>query len=62
MAMLERNVVIKDHRNKLRIALVYPNLYKVGMSNLGLQLLYDLLNSKEDIYCERFFMDFDKSL
>jgi radical SAM superfamily enzyme YgiQ (UPF0313 family) len=62
MAMLERNAVIKDPRNKLRVALVYPNLYKIGMSNLGYQLLYDLLNSREDIYCERFFMDFDRSL
>ena len=60
--MRERNVIIKEYRKKLRVALVYPNLYSVGMSNLGVQLLYDLLNSREDIYCERFFMDFNKSL
>lgn len=60
--MLERNVVIKNPWGKLRVALVYPNLYTVGMSNLGYQLLYDLLNAREDIYCERFFYDYNRSL
>ncbi len=41
---------------KYRIALVFPNTYKVGMSNLGFQLVYFLLNSEEDIFCERVFL------
>lgn len=60
--MIERNVVFKDFRNKLRVALVFPNLYTVGMANLGFQILYDLLNCLEDVYAERFFLDFEKSL
>ncbi len=60
--MLERNVVFKDFKNKTRVALVYPNLYTVGMANLGFQIVYDLLNSLENVYCERFFLDFDRSL
>lgn len=60
--MLERNAVLKNPRGRLRVALVYPNLYPVGMANLGFQVVYDLLNSREDIYCERFFLGHDKSL
>ena len=37
-------------------ALVYPNTYYVGMSNLGLHIIYDLLNRREDTACERFFL------
>jgi radical SAM superfamily enzyme YgiQ (UPF0313 family) len=58
----ERNVIMKDPRGKIRVALVYPNLYRAGMANLGFQILYDLLNSREDVACERFFLDFEKSL
>ncbi|MFQ6105774.1 MAG: radical SAM protein [Candidatus Hydrothermarchaeaceae archaeon] len=58
----ERNIVLKDFRKKIRIALVYPNLYRVGMSNLGIQIIYDILNSMNDVYCERFFLDFERSL
>jgi radical SAM superfamily enzyme YgiQ (UPF0313 family) len=60
--MLERNVVFKDFRDKIRVALVYPNLYKAGMSNLGFQTLYRLFNDMNNVYCERFFLDFEKSL
>ena len=60
--MIERNVVFKDFKNKLRVALVYPNRYSIGMSNLGFHILYNLLNSLENVYCERFFLDFSKSL
>ncbi len=45
---------------KYRIALVFPNTYKVGMSNLGFQLVYFLLNSRDDIFCERVFLPDDK--
>jgi len=37
------------------VALVFPNTYRVGMSNLGFQLVYSLLNADDDIVCERFF-------
>lgn len=58
----ERNVVFKSIKNKIRVALVYPNVYSVGMSNLGLRIIYDLLNAMENVYCERFFLDFDRSI
>lgn len=60
--MLERNVVFKDFRDKIRVALVYPNLYMAGMSNLGFLMLYRLFNDMENVYCERFFLDFEMSL
>ncbi|MEE8401490.1 MAG: radical SAM protein [Candidatus Hydrothermarchaeaceae archaeon] len=60
--MIERNVVFKDFRKKIRVALVYPNVYSVGMSNLGFQTLYRLFNDMENVYCERFFLDFENSL
>ncbi len=58
----ERNVVKKNPLGKFRAALVYPSEYKAGMSNLGVQIIYDLLNAQEDIYCERFFLGYDRSL
>lgn len=52
----ERNVVQKDWRKvRLRIALCYPNIYRVGMSSLAIHLLYDLFNSRDDVACERVF-------
>ena len=39
-----------------RFALVYPNSYHVGMSNLGLHIIYDILNRRRDTACERFFL------
>ncbi len=41
-------------------ALVYPNSYFVGMSNLGLHIIYDLLNRRGDTACERFFLPSDE--
>lgn len=60
--MLERNVVFKNFSDKIRVALVYPNLYRAGMSNLGFQTLYRLFNDMDNVYCERFFLDFENSL
>ena len=42
-----------------RVALVYPNLYYVGMSNLGFQGVYRLLNGFDDVSCERAFLPDD---
>ncbi|RLG91170.1 MAG: radical SAM protein [Candidatus Hecatellales archaeon] len=53
----ERNVVRKDWRRvDLKIAFCYPNVYRAGMSGLTVQLLYALLNLREDVVCERFFL------
>ncbi|MFH0762416.1 MAG: TIGR03960 family B12-binding radical SAM protein [Candidatus Omnitrophota bacterium] len=40
---------------KIRFALCFPDLYEVGMSNLGIRIIYGILNSIEDVCCERFF-------
>ena len=52
----EVGYVLKPHADKLRIALAFPNTYFVGMSNLGFQTIYRLLNDQPDIVCERVFL------
>ncbi|MCL1997505.1 MAG: TIGR03960 family B12-binding radical SAM protein [Turicibacter sp.] len=53
----EINMVKKDPATvKIRFALLFPDVYEVGMSHLGLQILYFFLNRREDCYCERAFM------
>ncbi len=42
-------------RTNIRIALAYPDLYEIGMSNLALPILYELLNSQPDVLAERVF-------
>lgn len=52
----ELNMVRKDPENVgLRFAFAFPDLYEIGMSYMGLQILYSLTNSYPDIYCERVF-------
>ncbi len=41
---------------RLAVALIYPNTYHQGMSNLGLQTVYRMLNERDDALCERFFL------
>lgn len=53
----ERGTIGKDWGGKLPVALVYPNSYFVGMSNLGFQTVYRLLNSYESVVCERVFLN-----
>jgi radical SAM superfamily enzyme YgiQ (UPF0313 family) len=53
----EQGAVKKDWGGKLPIALVYPNSYYIGMSNLGIHSIYKLLNSYSDVVCERVFWD-----
>jgi radical SAM superfamily enzyme YgiQ (UPF0313 family) len=48
--------VRKPHGGKLRVALCFPNSYFVGMSNLGLQTVYQLFNADERVVCERVFL------
>ncbi len=52
----EWNSQVKDwDKTPIRIALAYPDLYEIGMSNLALPILYDLLNSEPDTLAERVF-------
>jgi len=60
--MHEEGAVRKDPGGKLNIALVYPNAYRVGMSNLGVHAMYSAFNSLEGIVCERFFTDYLRSV
>ncbi len=46
----------KPHAGRLRVALIFPNTYFVGMSNLGFQTIYRLFNDQPDIVCERAFL------
>src|SRR6516165_11428063 len=52
----EQGTVIKDWGGKISVALVYPNSYAVGMSNLGFQTIYRHLNALPDVVCERVFL------
>jgi len=55
----EKGTVIKDWGGRLPVALVYPNTYYLGMSNLGIHTIYRLLNNHRDIVCERVFFEND---
>src|SRR5687767_12832492 len=52
----EQGTVHKDWGGKVSFALVYPNTYSVGMSNLGFQTIYRHLNALPDVVCERVFL------
>lgn len=61
--LIEHNVVMKDPRYvDIRFASCYPNLYKTAMSSLGFHIIYDFLNSREDVYCERVVYPHSRSL
>lgn len=52
----ENGAVIKNKKDvKLRFAFCFPDNYEVGMSHLGLKILYYIMNKREDIWCERVF-------
>jgi len=52
----ERGTVQKKWGGKITVCLLYPNSYHVGMSNLGFQTLYRILNAQDDVVCERAFL------
>ena len=53
----EVNEVVKeDHPGLFHVALAFPDTYDIGMSYLGLQILYRTLNAREDLWAERAFM------
>ncbi len=60
----EINMVKKDPASvDVRFAMCFPDVYEVGMSHLGIQILYDMFNRREDTYCERVYspwVDLDK--
>ena len=52
----ERNTIVKDHASvDLKVALAFPDTYGIGMSHLGLKILYHMLNARDDIVAERVF-------
>ncbi|HXY74407.1 MAG TPA: radical SAM protein, partial [Dehalococcoidales bacterium] len=51
----ETGTLVKDWGGKLPVALVYPNSYYIGMSNLGMQAIYRFINERTDSVCERVF-------
>ncbi len=52
----EVNAVMKNPDEvEVRFAMCFPDVYEIGMSHLGIQILYDLLNSFEDVWCERVY-------
>ena len=60
----EINMVKKDLSNiDIRICMCFPDVYEIGMSHLGIQILYDMFNTWDDVYCERVYSpwpDLDK--
>jgi len=52
----EKGTIRKDWGGRLPVALVYPNYYRLGMANLGFQVVYRLLNKREEIVAERVFL------
>ena len=48
--------VVKDKNTvDIRVAFAFPDVYEIGMSNLGMAILYDMFNQREDVWCERVF-------
>ena len=62
----EYNMVEKDpNQVSIRFAFAFPDVYEVGMSHLGMKILYHLINEREDAYCERVFapwVDMEESM
>jgi radical SAM superfamily enzyme YgiQ (UPF0313 family) len=62
LLLKEKGTVYKDPGGRINVALIYPNTYHVGMSNLGFQGIYGFLNSMRDVVCERVFLPEDKDI
>ena len=60
----EVNSVMKDKDEvDIRFAMCFPDVYEIGMSHLGIQILYDMFNRRKDVWCERVYspwLDLDK--
>ncbi len=52
----ELNSVMKDTSQvDIRFAMCFPDVYEIGMSHLGIQILYDMFNRRDDVWCERVY-------
>lgn len=52
----EVNMIRKNPEEvAIRFAMCFPDVYEIGMSHLGIQILYDMFNKREDVYCERVY-------
>ena len=51
----EVNAVMKSRDVDIRFAMCFPDVYEIGMSHLGIQILYDMFNKREDTWCERVY-------
>ena len=52
----EVNSVVKNPADvDVRFAICFPDVYEIGMSHLGIQILYDMFNKRDDVYCERVY-------
>ncbi len=58
----ESGTYLKKWKDRIPVALLYPNTYAVGVSNLGFQLVYSLLNQFDHLVCERFFLSKDPAV
>lgn len=62
----EINMAVKNPADvDIRFCMCFPDVYEIGMSHLGIQIIYDMLNLRDDIYCERVYSpwtDLDKIL
>ena len=57
---IEKGVVRKRWKGRITVALVFPNQYAAGMTNLGFQSVYRCLNEMPQVVCERFFIPADE--
>ena len=51
----ELGQIVKSPGNRLKVALGYPDMYEIGMSYLGTQILYNIINADDRFLCERFY-------
>ncbi len=49
------SVTKEKTKHMIRFAMCFPDVYEIGMSHLGIQILYDMLNRYEDVWCERVY-------
>src|SRR5512138_2028882 len=58
----EKFAVRKNWKGRIPVAVVFPNSYYIGMSNLAVHALYKELNGIDDVVCERCFLDHTNSI
>ena len=56
----EYNQIIKDKKDvDVRVAFCFPDTYEIGMSNIGMRILYGVMNEKPGVWCERVFAQWE---